>query len=191
MRREEETQAALEAALVENKRLRAEIELLKNPPAGHSAPVPESASNDSGAFLCPPSAGISEVTPPADKAAKVALFRSLFRGREDVYAERWRMKNGDWGYRPAGLKNWESWSSPTRSRRGSVALVPSFPSRDPSSTPTSSASRSPSVASACPWRSTSCAATSTPGTPVSSLAPSAATTSPSPRRRRRRGSTGR
>ena len=108
MRREEETQAALEAALVENKRLRAEIELLKNPPAGHSAPVPESASNDSGAFLCPPSAGISEVTPPADKAAKVALFRSLFRGREDVYAERWRMKNGDWGYRPAGLKNWEA-----------------------------------------------------------------------------------
>src|ERR1035437_7134807 len=93
MRREEETQAALEAALVENKRLRAEIELLKNPPAGHSAPVPESASNDSGAFLCPPSAGISEVTPPADKTAKVALFRSLFRGREDVYAERWRMKN--------------------------------------------------------------------------------------------------
>src|ERR1039457_7532576 len=62
MRREEETQAALEAALVENKRLRAEIELLKNPPAGHSDPVPESASNDSGAFLCAPSAsGIGEV----------------------------------------------------------------------------------------------------------------------------------
>src|ERR1039458_7651610 len=69
MRREEETQAALEAALVENKRLRAEIELLKNP-AGHLAPVPDSASNDSGVFLCPPSAGIGEVTAPADKAAK-------------------------------------------------------------------------------------------------------------------------
>jgi hypothetical protein len=38
----------------------------------------------------------------------VALFRSLFRGREDVYAERWRMKDGKWGYRPAGLKNWEA-----------------------------------------------------------------------------------
>ena len=109
MRREEETQAALKAALVENKRLRAEIELLKNPPAGHSDPVPESASNDSGAFLCAPSAsGIGEVPAPADKTAKVALFRSLFRGREDVYAERWRMKDGKWGYRPAGLKNWEA-----------------------------------------------------------------------------------
>ena len=109
MRREETTQAALEAALVENKRLRAEIELLKNPPAGHSDPVPESASNDSGAFLCAPSAsGIGEVTAPADKTTKVALFRSLFRGREDVYAERWRMKDGKWGYRPAGLKNWEA-----------------------------------------------------------------------------------
>ena len=54
MRREEETQAALEAALAENKRLRAEIEQLKDALAGHSAPAPESASNDSGAVLCLP-----------------------------------------------------------------------------------------------------------------------------------------
>ena len=108
MRREEETQAALEAALADNKRLRAEIEQLKDALTGHSAPVPESASGDSRAVRCRPSAEISEVTPPADKAAKVALFRSLFRGREDVYAERWRMKDGKWGYRPAGRKNWDA-----------------------------------------------------------------------------------
>jgi hypothetical protein len=87
MRREEETQAALEAALAENKRLRAEIEQLEDALARRSTP----ASNDSGAILCPPSAsGIGKVTAPADKTAKAALFRSLFRGREDVYAERWR-----------------------------------------------------------------------------------------------------
>jgi hypothetical protein len=30
----------------------------------------------------------------------------LFRGREDVYAERWRTKGGSWAYRPAGKKDW-------------------------------------------------------------------------------------
>ena len=109
MRREEETQAALDRALAENRRLRAEVEQLKDALAGRPAPVPESASNDSGAVLCLPSAsGIGEATVPADKTAKVAFFRSLFRGREDVYAERWRMKDGNWGYRPAGRKNWEA-----------------------------------------------------------------------------------
>jgi hypothetical protein len=43
-----------------------------------------------------------------DKESKAALFRSLFRGREDVYAERWRLKNGGWGYRPAGRQNWDA-----------------------------------------------------------------------------------
>src|ERR1017187_6196471 len=109
MRREEETQAALDAALAENRRLRAEVEQLKDALAGHSAPAPESTSNDSDAVLCLPSAsGIGEVTAPADKTEKVALFRSLFRGREDVYAERWHMRDGNWGYRPAGRKNWEA-----------------------------------------------------------------------------------
>src|ERR1035441_10576709 len=109
MRREDGTQAALEAALAENKRLRAEIEQLKGALAGHSPLAPEVASSDSGAVPSPPTTfGIGDFAAPADKAAKVALFRSLFRGREDVYAERWRMKNGDWGYRPAGLKNWEA-----------------------------------------------------------------------------------
>jgi hypothetical protein len=32
--------------------------------------------------------------PLVDKESKVDLFRSLFRGREDVYAERFRMKDG-------------------------------------------------------------------------------------------------
>ncbi|MCI0663454.1 MAG: DEAD/DEAH box helicase, partial [Acidobacteria bacterium] len=39
--------------------------------------------------------------------AKVALFRSLFRGREDVYALRWVSKNGRSGYSPAGTREWE------------------------------------------------------------------------------------
>jgi superfamily II DNA or RNA helicase len=37
---------------------------------------------------------------------KIALFRSLFRGREDVYALRWEGKNGKVGYSPACINHW-------------------------------------------------------------------------------------
>jgi hypothetical protein len=39
--------------------------------------------------------------------AKVALFRSLFRGREDVYALRWEGRSGRSGYSPACAREWE------------------------------------------------------------------------------------
>ena|SRR2546425_9045258 len=39
---------------------------------------------------------------------KIALFRSLFRGREDVYAVRWEGKNGKSGYSPAGAMDWRA-----------------------------------------------------------------------------------
>ena len=35
---------------------------------------------------------------------KIKLFRSLFRGREDVYAVRWEGRNGKSGYSPACAK---------------------------------------------------------------------------------------
>ncbi len=50
-----------------------------------------------------------ETTPtPMTNAAKVALFRSLFRGREDVFPRRWEnAKNGKSGYSPACTNEWE------------------------------------------------------------------------------------
>ena len=39
---------------------------------------------------------------------KVALFRSLFRGREDVYAVPWEGKSGKSGYSPAGVMDWRA-----------------------------------------------------------------------------------
>ncbi len=39
---------------------------------------------------------------------KVKLFRSLFRGREDVYAVRWEGRNGKTGYSPACKKTWSN-----------------------------------------------------------------------------------
>jgi superfamily II DNA or RNA helicase len=38
---------------------------------------------------------------------KIKLFRSLFRGRDDVYALRWESKNGRSGYSPACAREWE------------------------------------------------------------------------------------
>ncbi len=62
----------------------------------------------------PPS--IVPVVPPVNSAIhskssseeKVKLFRSLFRGREDVYAMRWEGRNGKTGYSPAYRKVWSS-----------------------------------------------------------------------------------
>jgi hypothetical protein len=48
----------------------------------------------------------SNVVKPSTPETKIALFRSLFRGREDIYAVRWEGKNGKSGYSPAGVMDW-------------------------------------------------------------------------------------
>ena len=39
--------------------------------------------------------------------SKIALFRSLFRGREDVYPKRWEGKDGKSGYSPVCVNEWK------------------------------------------------------------------------------------
>jgi|GEM_PF-659978 len=46
---------------------------------------------------------INKVSPP-DK--KIDLFMSLFQGRKDVYAHRWKNKNGNTGYSPVCVNEW-------------------------------------------------------------------------------------
>jgi hypothetical protein len=47
---------------------------------------------------------IHNLSPPE---VKIALFRSLFRGREDVYARRWESpKTGKSGYQPDCKNDW-------------------------------------------------------------------------------------
>jgi len=43
----------------------------------------------------------------ASSEAKIALFRSLFRGREDIYALRWESNKGRVGYAPACGNEWD------------------------------------------------------------------------------------
>jgi hypothetical protein len=40
---------------------------------------------------------------------KIALFRSLFRGREDVYAQRWENPDGRSGYSPKTERDWRAY----------------------------------------------------------------------------------
>src|SRR5437016_10708904 len=52
------------------------------------------------------------MAPPVDKEERarkrIALFRTLFRGREDVYARRWENADGRHGYMPAVVKDWNA-----------------------------------------------------------------------------------
>ncbi len=52
---------------------------------------------------------LQPVTNQSPQEAKIALFRSLFRGRDDVYARRFEsLKSGKQGYQPACRNEWAS-----------------------------------------------------------------------------------
>jgi len=109
MQDQRDLRARLESALAEGQRLREEARQLKTLLAQHSIPIPEvKASQSTSERYLPAPSDVSQIGTLPDNPAKVALFRSLFRGREDVYAERWRMKDGTWAYRPAGKKDWQA-----------------------------------------------------------------------------------
>lgn len=60
----------------------------------------------------PPPTTTVETILPVDKderaRKRVALFRSLFRGREDVFAQRWERADCRSGYSPAAIKDWKA-----------------------------------------------------------------------------------
>lgn len=52
---------------------------------------------------------VSPIPTPFSNPKKIALFRSLFRGREDVFARRWEnSRTGRSGYAPACSNEWKS-----------------------------------------------------------------------------------
>ena len=61
-------------------------------------PSPLAKSKDQSRSLKFPSAKVTFESP---EVTKIKLFRSLFRGREDVFAQRWEFKEGKCGYSPA------------------------------------------------------------------------------------------
>jgi superfamily II DNA or RNA helicase len=90
----------------ENIRLREENARLQRLLAVHGISIPQLALEK------PPPPTTVETILPVDKderaRKRVALFRSLFRGREDVYAQRWESADGRSGYAPAAIKDWKA-----------------------------------------------------------------------------------
>ncbi len=110
MNEEIEAGDRLQAALAESLALKQEVQQLKALLAENSIVLPTREPATSSGCL-PTTAEIASTSAPPSKEERVALFRALFRGREDVYAERWRMKDGTWGYGPAGVRDWHAVNS--------------------------------------------------------------------------------
>jgi len=89
----------VERLRAENERLRTLLDLSQRFPSIHTA------AGINGRVPAP--APDSLVLATSSRAEKVALIRSLFRGREDVYALRWEnARTGENGYAPAVAGGW-------------------------------------------------------------------------------------
>lgn len=104
---ERDLRARLEGAREESQRLREEVRRLKALLEKHAIPLDQPVAITHEACL-PVASEMARLGTLSDNQAEITLFRSLFRGREDVYAERWRTKDGTWAYRPAGKKDWNA-----------------------------------------------------------------------------------
>ena len=88
-----------------NQRLREENARLRRLLAAHGIPVP-TLHEDERAVQTNVTVQAESKEERARK--RIALFRTLFRGREDVYARRWENPDGRSGYSPAALKDWKT-----------------------------------------------------------------------------------
>ena len=86
----------------ENARLRKLLEFIGYP-SKNLIPVAK-PQRDPLVSRRPGSSSVSDQSPSQDK---VALFRSLFRGREDIYPIRWEGRDGRSGYFPACGNEWD------------------------------------------------------------------------------------
>ena len=107
MEKTEDLKKQLNKALNECARLKAENDRLRQmlgqiPIAEPS--IPSSTVAEPNLPFTPTASKIINDSPSKDK---IALFRSLFRGREDVYPVRWERKDGRSGYSPACVLEWK------------------------------------------------------------------------------------
>jgi superfamily II DNA or RNA helicase len=97
----------LNEALNECARLKAENERLRR----MLGSIPEEVASTSKSTLAEPNLPFTpsafKITNNSPAKDKISLFRSLFRGREDVYPVRWERKDGRSGYSPACVLEWK------------------------------------------------------------------------------------
>lgn len=90
----------LAAALAECERLHVENQQLRERQGLPQVQAAAKSNDDTAEFNCT----LATVTSKSSSDKKVKLFRSLFHGREDIYAGRWEGRNGKTGYSPAHRK---------------------------------------------------------------------------------------
>ena len=95
----EELRAQLTAARLECSRLREDNERLK-----YALRI-KLGNEDKDRYGVPREK--QEITMQSPEEEKIALFKSLFRGRNDVYPVRWESKRGKSGYSPACAYEWD------------------------------------------------------------------------------------
>lgn len=101
---QDDIQVRLKTTQEECNRLREENERLRAI-LGIDHSLPGKPASQAVSVTKPSSIPASEVYTPEKK---IALFRNLFHGREDVFALRWEGKGGKSGYSPAGSMDWRA-----------------------------------------------------------------------------------
>ena len=104
--------------LAESTRLREENARLRRLLAEHGIPIPPAASSSAALSRAQEKPG--KPTPLDRASQRIALFRSLFRGRDDVYAVRWEQPDGRTGYAPKADRNWRAYLDANESDRKKV-----------------------------------------------------------------------
>jgi hypothetical protein len=95
-----------ESTDTECRRLRQENARLRKLLTEHNIPIP--AAGPPAQSCAKPIEVLSSDERQERARKRIALFRSLFRGREDVYARRWESPERRSGYSPAAQKDWKA-----------------------------------------------------------------------------------
>ena len=105
----------LQSALAEMQRLREENVRLRGLLQEHGIQIP--AVQSTTVIPVTTNALPSAHIPVLKAEQRIALFRSLFHGRDDVYAVRWENTDGRCGYLPKADRDWKAslcWRECTR-----------------------------------------------------------------------------
>ena len=106
MHQPDQPRTVLQIALAENARLLEENASLKKLLSKQDVALEMVAPVDSRQSQAPFPTGSSDRK--EEEQRKIALFRTLFRGREDVYALRWEGRDSKSGYMPASIQDWSA-----------------------------------------------------------------------------------
>jgi hypothetical protein len=118
-----------DASAAEVRRLLKENARLRSLLIAHGIPIPEAAQPTLDHPQASNSAPEAQKPGIATAEQRIALFRTLFRGREDIYAIRWENNDGRSGYMPKADRDWKSFLSAKDEDRKKVDRLKSNPFR--------------------------------------------------------------